>query len=83
MILGVSCQGKWRPITKNINILIFKTIDTQYPDYNIMTNECLMLELKSKHGKASQGQKKIARRLNVYEVRSFDRAVGLIRNFIT
>jgi hypothetical protein len=59
------------------DIMIFKPIGVE-----LGRNNAIFIELKSKSGKLSQGQKAIARRLNVAVVRSFDDFEKLVTNWM-
>lgn len=57
------------------------------PDLIILTkskayNDCLLLEIKAKDGKLSQGQKNFAKHLNVETGWGFEDCKGIIDNFV-
>ena len=74
-------------ISKNLKEIISSFLKG-VPDIVILkpepdgTNKALCVELKSAMGKASQGQKHFAKKVNVYIIRSFDDFVKLVEEFL-
>lgn len=58
------------------DLMIFK------PENETNYNTCLLVELKSKKGRMSQGQKNLARKLNVLEIRSLEDFIAIVERFL-